>query len=444
MFRPIACPLHRVAAAAFAALLAASIFSPRGAPALSREPRDPRGGAAEPPAEFESPRLDRLARECRDRGNRADALASFWQEVRGRAPLVEPAPGTTNEVLVTFPWQGTPQTRRVGPLGTKPSPDPSENEFKRFLDTDLWYKTERLPADARFGYAIAENGGPYKPDPLNPRTFAGRSVVELPNAPKEPWLARDPAVAAGTLTTPILHSDVLKEDRSVAVYLPAGHRAGAADPYPLLVVFDGESFGSRSESAIQTRTILDNLSAAKKIRPTVAVLVNSQGTRDRDLVCSEAFSDFLALELVPWCRREFNVSPDPAQTTAAGSSYGGLCAAYAAFRRPTVFGNVLSMSGSFSYFPGWQAKKPENADETGWLTRQLATGPKLPVRFCLSVGRFESNLLRENRRLRDVLEAKGYRLDYFEYSGGHDYLGWRYAFVDGLVKLLAPTPAPGR
>jgi len=56
------------------------------------------------------------------------------------------------------------------------------------------------------------------------------------------------------------------------------------------------------------------------------------------------------------------------------------------------------------------------------------------------VGRFEGgpywSLLRENRHLRNVLEAKGYSLVYAEYSGGHDYVGWRNTLGDGLIALM--------
>ena len=348
-------------------------------------------------------------------------------------------------MLVTFIWHGSKNTRRVGTLGTNPSPDPAEQELRRFLDTDLWYKTEKMPSDARFGYALSEDDQSYKPDPLNPVTFAGRSVAELPNASEETWIKKNPTVPAGTLSRHKLRSELLGEERSIGVYIPANYD-DKREPYPLLVVFDGESYGSRQESAIQTPTILDNLAAAKKTPPMVAILVDSQATRNRDLVCSDEFSRFLAKELIPWCRQKYHVSRDPSRVIVAGSSYGGLCAAYTAFRHADVFGNVLAQSGTFSYLPNWQQKKlPDYFDETGWLTRRQSAMPFwLPIRFYPTrSGRFEGgpywSLLRENRHLRNVLEAKGYSLVYSEYSGGHDYVGWRNSLVDGLIALVGAT-----
>jgi enterochelin esterase family protein len=68
----------------------------------------------------------------------------------------------------------------------------------------------------------------------------------------------------------------------------------------------------------------------------------------------------------------------------------------------------------------------------------------------MEVGRFEGggglaggNQVAQNRHLRDVLLAKGYRVSYQEYSGGHSYVSWRGSLADGLVDL-AGIEAPKR
>src|SRR5262245_30608133 len=78
--------------------------------------RGPTGGAQpEPPPE--SPRLAALAREPPDGG--PGALERFWGEVKGKLPLVEPAPGG-GAPLVTFLWRGGKDTRRVDLVGGMP------------------------------------------------------------------------------------------------------------------------------------------------------------------------------------------------------------------------------------------------------------------------------------------------------------------------------------
>lgn len=123
-----------------------------------------------------------------------------------------------------------------------------------------------------------------------------------------------------------------------------------------------------------------------------------------------------------------------------GSSLGGLGAAFCAFHHPGVLGAVLSQSGSFGYYPGWETDSGRtDSSPFGWLIRKFVTTRKLPIRFYLEAGMFETavprGLLADNRRLRDVLEAKGYALTYSEFAGGHDYLNWRGSLADGLIAL---------
>jgi enterochelin esterase-like enzyme len=69
---------------------------------------------------------------------------------------------------------------------------------------------------------------------------------------------------------------------------------------------------------IPTPTILDNLIAAKKIGPTVAIFVNNMGQRNRDLGGYAPFSDFLALELIPWARANYRIKDGPEDWRRAG------------------------------------------------------------------------------------------------------------------------------
>ena len=393
-------------------------------------PQNPTADAATKP-HYESPRIATVAAELASADR--DAVARFWKELDGKAPLIECVGDDVRYCWVTFVWRGNLKTQKVGLLGDLPYQDRAKWYMARLGDTDLWFKTERIPRDARFGYLISENDTGYRPDPLNRHQFAGRSVVELPDAPEEPWIREVPEVPKGTLIKGSLKSDVLKEDRAVSVYLPHGHASGG-ESFNLLVVFDGESYDR--DGAVPTPTILDNLIYKLKIPPTIAVLVNSQKTHDRDLLCSDPFAVFIAKELIPWVRGKYHATSDPTRTVVAGSSYGGLAAAWVAFRHADVFGNVLSQSGTFNYNPnGVGVQDSEYYNETGWLTRQFVRGPKLPLRFYLQVGRFEGLSL-PNRHLRDVLEAKGYQTAFVEYSGNHDYLSWRNSLGEGLIVLF--------
>jgi len=390
----------------------------------------------ESPDALDSPRLTALAREVKA-GNDG-AVQQFWEDVKGKIPLVETIPENDQLRRVSFLWRGGAETRdlNIRFVGFGP-PELEQKPLSRLAGTDVWFLTARLPVVARFTYGFTDPLGKKKgiADPLNPLKYGYRSLLELSGAPPQPWIRIQPDAPKGALKQEKLRSEILKEERAVSVYTPAGYDPQGG-PYGLLILFDGEAYRDEIPAPI----ILDNLVASKKIHPLLALLVDSGETRDRDLQCSAPFADFLAKELLPWARRHYRLSADPKQVIVGGSSYGGLSAAYCALRHPEVFGAVLSQSGSFGYYPGWDRDNDRtDASPYGWLIRQFVTTRKLPIRFYLEAGLFETdgagNILAENRRMRGVLEAKGYTIIYSEFDGGHEYLNWRGSLADGLISL---------
>ncbi|QCS66595.1 hypothetical protein EC609_31915 [Achromobacter denitrificans] len=267
--------------------------------------------------------------------------------------------------------------------------------------------------------------------------FQTYSVLELADAPPQPWVEARADVPAGTVETRELRSKILGNTRKIHLYRPAGWRSAAADNH-VLVLFDAGAYLGR----VPTPTILDNMIAAGVIPPTAALLIDNPtaDSRSQELPPNPDFADFLARELMPWARKH-GIGAPAARTVIGGSSYGGLASAYAALRHPEVFGNVLSQSGSYWWSPA--------GEEDQWLTRQFAAVRTLPVRFFLGAGLFESGrggqpgILETNRHLRDVLRAKGYWVTHREIAGGHDYLVWRGTLSDGLLELIG-TGKPAR
>jgi enterochelin esterase-like enzyme len=262
------------------------------------------------------------------------------------------------------------------------------------------------------------------------------SVVELPGAPPQPWLVRLPGVAKGALSERKIKSEILKAQRAVTLYTPANYDPKGPE-CRLLILFDGPLY--QVSEGIPGPAILDNLIAKQKIPPLVAVFVtHAPQNRNKELSCSEPFADFVAKELVPWVRKNYHVSAEPQHTMVGGLSLGGLMASFCGLRHAAIFGNVLSQSGSYQWGPGMFDSKAKDV-EPGWLTRQFVAAPRQPVRFYLEAGRYEHHfpvsLFAENRRFRDVLEAKGYTVHYAEFTGGHDYLTWRGTLADGLIAL---------
>jgi len=234
-----------------------------------------------------------------------------------------------------------------------------------------------------------------------------------------------------------ISSEVLQAGRRVWVYTPPGYLTSGT-PCDLLVVFDGREY---LEDIGLART-LDGLLAEKKAGPFVALLTDNASGAERlaDLANRARFADFLAREAVEWVRGRYRVARDPRRVFVAGSSAGGLAAAYAAFRHPEVFGNVLSQSGAF-----WRGNEGSNDEPYEWLRAQFASAPKKDIRFVLEVGTGESvgalggaapSILESNRRLRDALRAGGYSVAYVEIPGGrHATETWGARFPEALARL---------
>jgi enterochelin esterase-like enzyme len=398
-----------------------------------------------------SPRVAALRKQI-ESGNR-EAVEQFWQEVsRGGAPLIEPIPVDPRDAFVTFVWHGNAETRNVVIFDGVAGFD-AKDRMERLDDTNVWFKTYKVRDDARFAYNFSPNDtlqsvnditdrnamearlAMLRIDPLNPHrcpaTFgphaAESSFVELPDAPPLIWNAPPAEATRGNVENAAIQSALLKEQKTLWIYTPHGFSKSGAR-YPLLILFDGD------RNVMWIPRILDNLIEQKKIPPMVAVLIDDSDPTARgiELPCDPPFADFLAKELVPWSRENYHATLTPTETIVAGSSYGGLAAVFAALRHPEVFGNVVSLSGSFAW-------KPHGEQQPEWLTKQMDAAPKFPLHFYLEVGLMEgSSQIAVNRRMRDVLRAKGYPVGYAEYNGGHAFLNWSGGIANALLFLM-PT-----
>jgi len=248
----------------------------------------------------------------------------------------------------------------------------------------------------------------------------------------------------GETTELTIPSKTYPKGRHAWVYTPAGYPASCDGECNLIVAFDGALY----LGAMPLPQILDSLIAARRTRPAVAVLVDNGGPPGRitDLANSHQFAAFVADEILPWVRDHYAVTHTPDRTIIAGSSAGGLGAAYIALKYSALFGNVLSQSGAF-----WRGNEASDSPPYEWLTQQFASSPRLNVKFFIDVGTRETvgalsgvapSLLDANRRLRAVLEAKGYSVEYFEVPNGqHSPDTWRERLPIGIVGLLPMSPA---
>jgi enterochelin esterase-like enzyme len=410
------------------------------------------------PEPLQSPVLAELGR--RVASGDTSAVARFWASINERhTPLVEAIPGDNDHVRATFLWKGDASVKDVvlmaQPDGIAAFRDP-RSHLLHLDGTDVWYRTHTLPRDAEFSYMFSVNppsgntGGslmatfhkdPYNPLPYRILTGPLRSIARMPGVSLNSWLAA-PTAASRSLVERTIASSTLNGARQVWMYQTPG---AMRDPQ-LVVLLDGQTY----TQSVPTPRILDNLYSAGDIGPTVAVFVKD-GPGDAwktDMYFSDAFVDFVATELIPWAEREYHFTAAAARTTIGGDSIAGLSAAFAAFRKPAVFGHVIAQSASF-----WLNNRDRDGGEPEWLSRQVLAAPTSNVSFAIDVGQMEfvaneadrifppfvpgsTSLLAANRHLRDILRVKGYRVRYAETYGDHEPLRWQRTLPDALIFSL--------
>ena len=418
------------------------------------------GAESEAAAEPASPKLRALAASLR--AHDETALDSFWKQVKsGNTPLIETLPGAADDALYTWLWQAQPGQVALNVLFNAWMPLRAErggfDKFTRLGDSNVWYTSYTLPRSAHIRYElISPKGWHASPDrstyftmddveyetfrdPLNADTAEWNNTVtshtQGPDATTSPFLKKRDDVPHGMVQT------VAAGSRAVQVYTPPGYKKGFHS-YGLLLVFDGVQY----TTAVPTPAILDNLIAENAIPPLIAVFLESPD-RDNEFPPNDAFQKFIGEELVPDLQAHYRLSGDPMRNAVLGSSYGGLAAAYTAFKHPGVFGNAISQSGSFGWSPPVSGAPPlsnlrAGNPDSGWIIKHMAEAPRVKIRFFLDVGTWEGGgMLSSNRLMRSVLTGKGYDVSYHEAPGTHHSYYWMLRLPDALQAALGERRA---
>lgn len=397
-----------------------------------------------------------------------DSEAAFWRRIaEARTPLIEPDPRDAGYSLVTYVF-ATPESARH--VAVNPGfGEARDHVMDRIPGTGVCHAAYRCRNDMRATYSFAPDVPlvPYdeanaadiaemmrywreRPpvcDPHHREHFLVRastipdrdtSVLSLPDAPDQALVLRREGAPRGRVDRETFKSEILGNERRIWVYTPPGYAGSGEQAYPVLLAFDGGA----ALTTVPTHVLLDNLTADGRIRPHVAVFVDNatETSRNDDLPCSEPFARFVEEELLPWLRAKYRVSHAAEDHAVTGVSYGGLASMWFGYRLAHVFGTVISQAASLWWGPGWNSSAPMSAQRYApeWLIDQYEAAPRKPVRFWMEIGLLEhpQRMIESNRRMKAVLEAKGYDLTYSEPCGGHDYAVWRGTLGEALAKML--------
>lgn len=355
--------------------------------------------------------------------------------------IVELKKGNNKKATVTYFAKGSPETDYILQSG---GPDFYGLRFKKIGNSNIYFCIQDIPVDAWFNYGVNEFKRRSSHEigglELTSMEHIYDGAVIGPEAPLSPYIHENKNTPKGELLEIVLDSQFMNEKRKILVYIPANYNPNVA--HNLILQFDGENYsrgpedGSAWQGWTPMPTILDNLIHGQKIVPTIAIFINNQGNRSGDLI-SKKITDFVAIELVGWARNNYNISNAQSDVVVSGASRGGFAAANTALRHPTIVGSVLSQSGSFYYTD--KENWPIYPEFEGKLILDYKHSENLGINFYLDVGLYDLGLGRVgvNRQLRDILELKGYQVDYYQYKSGHSYIGWRHTLAKGLISLLS-------
>jgi enterochelin esterase family protein len=319
---------------------------------------------------------------------------------------------------VTFLWQGDSAPHLIDDLhGWEDSPQPL-----RRIAPGLWSVSFALAADAYLEYDF------YDPetkrrlgDPLNKNRFWNglgnyNHFFYMPAAAPSPWTVRQRSVPRGTFSTHSVDTWMMKfpGTRSLRLYHPP-----TKERVPLMIVYDGPDYLTRGRLPV----IVDNLIAAKRIRPiAMAFLPNAGPRRGLEYACSDATLAWIEHDVLPLANRELNLLNLKKHAGAfgvLGASFGGLMSIYTGLRMPEIFGRVLSQSPVFE------------TDGRDFVAVDLIRHSSARPKIYMDVGALDF-LLEDNRRILPLLRERNFDVTYHEYGGAHNYTSWRNHVHRGL------------
>jgi enterochelin esterase-like enzyme len=262
-------------------------------------------------------------------------------------------------------------------------------------------------------------------DPRNPRavrTFSGpRSEIRMPFFKSHAEVDGPAPAQTGRITEQMFASRMLKSERRVWTYLPAGYEA-SQDVYPTVYFLDGGNY----IDWMAVPAVLDRLIAAKTIPPVIAVFVEP-GNRQEEYSRNPAWRAFITTELVPFVDAQLRTFPAPDHRVIFGSSLGAYGALDLAVEHPGVFGLCAAIA------PPAQAAT---------LITNQAQGQRavFGVRFFVLGATYDTDV-KGARTLRTALAEASADVTYEEVPEGHAAETFR-AHIDDALKVLVPQ-SPG-
>jgi enterochelin esterase-like enzyme len=307
-------------------------------------------------------------------------------------------------------------------------------------------------------------------DPRNPSISESNtnvwSLVYVPGSD----LFDTKQVPHGAVAAVTYYSTALGKFRRMHVYTPPGYET-STQKYPIFYLLHGAGDCDEAWTSVgRAGFILDNLIAAKKVKPMVVVMpaghTNTTPGGGRGAVQTAAAGapapapsplddfarDFLT-DLMPYAESHYRVLTDRANRAIAGLSMGGSQTLNVAFLHLEKFAYIGVFSSGASLGGGGRAAAAAPpgaaaapapaaapAGPTPWETSHMANldnaslkkGTKL-IWFSTGVN---DGLIANSRSTVEMLKKHGFSAQFKESPGGHTWINWRNYLAEFAPQLF--------
>lgn len=216
-------------------------------------------------------------------------------------------------------------------------------------------------------------------------------------------------------------SDVLGYDLQYWVQLPADYRQDL--DYPTLYITDGWWY--KEDGGLPG--IARELMQTAQIQDIILVYVDAydpddQGNnrRNSQFLCKPKYVQFYKEELVPEVDEAFSTDASQDGRGMLGVSFGGLNSMYFGIHAHDTFGKI-----------GIQSPAPHPCPD---IYDEYENSDRLPIDIYLSTGTVNDKA-KATRRLKRILEEKGYDFAYQEVPHGHTWANWTPLLDDVLLQF---------
>jgi enterochelin esterase-like enzyme len=271
-------------------------------------------------------------------------------------------------------------------------------------------------------------------DPGNPQLKTGStpstitSVLEI-KSPSPAFYDAQP-VPHGDIRTHWYQSKSLNSVRRLTVYTPPGYEKNQASRYPVVYLFHGANADENAWYRLgRANLILDNLIAAGKITPFIAVMPFGYGVPPggQQTDNTAKFGKDLIEDVIPFIQSNYRVHTDRERRAIVGLSMGGGQALNIGLNHLELFSYVGGFSaaiGNAANHPKTYATLVANANESNNKLKLLWVG-------CGT----EDSLFGASKNFSEWLTANHIKHTFRETGGAHTWMVWR-RYLNEISPLL--------